>query len=407
MSFNQQKPLLGSLSTYLSTILNERRVPPCSLLHKRNSDVDVWRTEARACLESALKAPNFLPVTYESIWKKSYDGVSIEKLKWQLPFGGATEAYLLTPDHIQGPLPGILALHDHGNNKFFGKSKIVRTGDGTPPVVCSYQRDYYGDRAWANEFAKNGYAVLVHDVFPFESRRIRFSDVPGRLIDRMLQNPSETREPQPGETESDLESRLLGNADDTIAHIDRYNTFARELEPVIAKSFFSAGLTWPGVTVAEDRVALSILSSLPQVDSKRIGICGLSLGGLRSVYLGGSTDGITCSATVGFMTTWNDFITSKAVDHTWMVYLPELPQQMEFADILALRAPAPSLVISSIEDPLFTLSEVKRAESILRGSYHKAGAESAYSHTYYPGGHCFHREMQQEVLSYFSRYLYH
>ena len=407
MSVKQQKPLLGSLSTYVSDTFGKQSVPPYSFLHERHSDIDTWRSEARACFESALKAPNYPPVTPKSIWRGSYDGVSIEKLSWQLPFGSPTEAYLLTPEHMSGPLPGILALHDHGNNKFLGKSKIVRTEAEPHKAITTYQRDYYGDRAWAHEFAKQGYAVLAHDIFPFESRRIRFSDVPGRVIDRMLQNPNDTREPQPGETDSDLPSRLIGDADDTIAHIDRYNTFARELETVIAKSLYAAGMTWPGLTVAEDRVALSVLSSLPQVDPTRIGVCGLSLGGLRSVYLAGSTSGIACSATIGFMTTWNDFITSKALDHTWMVYLPELPQQMEFADILAMRAPAPSLVISATEDPLFSLPEVQRAEKILRSTYQKADAESAFTHSYYPGGHCFHQEMQHEVLAHFSRYLYH
>ena len=40
-----------------------------------------------------------------------------------------------------------------------------------------HQRHYYGGRAWANEIAKRGYVVLVHDTFTFASRRVLFQDM--------------------------------------------------------------------------------------------------------------------------------------------------------------------------------------------------------------------------------------
>ena len=32
--------------------------------------------------------------------------------------------------------------------------------------------------SWANELAKRGFAVLVHDAFAFASRRVRYADLP-------------------------------------------------------------------------------------------------------------------------------------------------------------------------------------------------------------------------------------
>jgi hypothetical protein len=43
-----------------------------------------------------------------------------------------------------------------------------------------------------------------------------------------------------------------------------------------------------------------------------------------------------------------------------------LPRYMDYPDILAMRVPLPSLVQSTRHDPLFTQSEVHRAESVLR-----------------------------------------
>ena len=65
------------------------------------------------------------------------------------------------------------ALHDHGGMKYMGWRKIVRTDDHPWPVQAKHQEKDYAGTAWANEIAKRGYAVLVHDTFPFGSRRVR------------------------------------------------------------------------------------------------------------------------------------------------------------------------------------------------------------------------------------------
>ena len=44
--------------------------------------------------------------------------------------------------------------------------------------------------AWANELARRGYVVLVHDTFTFGSRRMRLADVPGNIRNNMVEaNP--------------------------------------------------------------------------------------------------------------------------------------------------------------------------------------------------------------------------
>ena len=73
---------------------------------------------------------------------------------WQLPGGPRTEAVFLKPAGAKGPLPGILALHDHGGNKFLGWRKIARVDDQPWEIVASHQEHYYGGVAWANEIAK-------------------------------------------------------------------------------------------------------------------------------------------------------------------------------------------------------------------------------------------------------------
>ena len=69
------------------------------------------------------------------------------------------------PAGAPGPLPGIVALHDHGGFKFYGKEKIAEGPDTPPQVIADFWTTYYGGRAWANALAREGFAVLIPDTF--------------------------------------------------------------------------------------------------------------------------------------------------------------------------------------------------------------------------------------------------
>ncbi len=347
------------------------------------SSIETWRSAARKCVMERIAAPDIGAAPKATVHKRYvHEGLQVEELSWQLPYGRPTEAILLKPRNARGKLPGILAFHDHGANKYFGARKITRTADACHPIMESHQREYYSGRAWANEIAKRGYVVLVSDAFPFASRRVMLQDVPEVLRGRLNDNDPENPE-----------------------NITAYNTWAAEHEHVMAKSLFCAGTTWPGVFFAEDRAALDILCARDDVDSKHIGCGGLSGGGMRTVFMGGLDPRITCAVCVGFMTTWRDFLLNKSFTHTWMTYVPLLPNEMDFPEILGLRAPLPTMVLNDSEDGLYTLPEMERADGILRDMYHKAGAEDRYRCSFYPGDHKFDAAMQEEAFGWFDRWL--
>src|SRR4051795_11354615 len=92
--------------------------------------VDEWRSAARKRgLECMAPVDLGGKPTVTVTGRTTYDGLDIEFLTWQLPAGPKTEAVLLKPSGASGRLPGILALHDHGGNKYLGWRKIVRTDD--------------------------------------------------------------------------------------------------------------------------------------------------------------------------------------------------------------------------------------------------------------------------------------
>jgi dienelactone hydrolase len=276
----------------------------------------------------------------------------------------------------------VIGLHDHGGNKYFGHRKISRVSEAMHPLMKRHQEHYYGGVAWANELARRGYAVLVHDAFLFGSRRIRLADVPA-VLKRNVNEVTEETEPL----------------------IAAYNTWAAQQETVVAKSLFCAGLTWPGVFLWEDQRALDYLCSRTDVDAKRVGCAGLSGGGLRTVFLAGSDDRIAAAVCVGMMTTWRDYLLNKSHTHTWMCYAPGLPRDLDYPEILGLRVPLPTLVLNDIEDQLFTLPEMQRADRILRDVFRKAGSADRYRCSFYPGPHKFDLAMQKEAFEWFDRWL--
>jgi dienelactone hydrolase len=306
----------------------------------------------------------------------------VEELSWQLPYGRPTEAIFLKPENAHGPLPGVLAFHDHGGNKYFGKRKITKTADGQHPMMISHQEDYYEGLAWANEVAKRGYAVLVPDAFPFASRRVMLQEVPRHL--RQGLNDDDPENPE---------------------NIKAYNKWAADHEDIMAKSLFSAGTTWPGVFYAEDKIALDILCDREEVNADQIGCGGLSGGGMRTVFMGGLDPRIKCAVCVGFMTTWKDFIVNKSFTHTWMTYVPISPKELDFPEILGLRTPLPTLVLNDIDDGLFTLHEMQKADEILKEVYKNAEAESHYRASFHPGPHKFDKKMQMEAFDWFDQWL--
>lgn len=347
------------------------------------SSVEAWRKTGRERVRELL-APVDLggPPEVRVDATCEYDGLHVERLSWQLPNGPRTEAVFLKPAGAQGRLPAVLALHDHGGNKFLGWRKIARIEADEPALVTAHHQNYYEGAAWANELAKRGYAVLVPDTFLFGSRRVRVADVPARM--RL-----EATDPEIGDAEG----------------VKRYNEFARQHEHVVAKSLFCAGTTLPGVFVTEDQRALDVLCGRADVDPGRVGACGLSGGGLRTVFLGGLDDRVRCAVPVGFMSTWRDFSLNRSFIHTWMTYVPGLPSDLDFPEILGLRAPAATLVLNCSEDQLFTLPEMQRADRILRETYERAGAADRYRCSFHPGGHKFDRAMQREAFDWFDTHL--
>ncbi|MGC8782771.1 MAG: dienelactone hydrolase family protein [Armatimonadota bacterium] len=324
-------------------------------------------------------------VRVERRWKR--DGLEGEEVSWSVGYGPRTHAWVLKPEGAKEPLPGVVALHDHGGFKYYGKEKIADGPDDTPPMLISFREAYYGGRAFANALAKEGFVVLVPDVFLWGSRKF-----PLETLAEVDQN---AREMLP-------EWQKGGHSVDII---QRYNAIAAGHEHLVEKYCHLLGTTLAGVVSYEDRVAVEYLASRSDVRADVIGCVGLSGGGCRSALLQATCDRIRAAVIVGMMSTWEHLLDHNVVTHTWMLLPWGWARYGDWTDLAACRAPSPLLVQYDLDDGLFTQEGMRAAHQRLSSHYHRAGAPDNYVGEFYPGGHKFDLQMQASAFAWLKKHL--
>jgi dienelactone hydrolase len=307
------------------------------------------------------------------------DGVEGEEFSWSVGYGPRTRAWVLKPKGAKGPLPGVVALHDHGHYKFYGKEKIADGPEGALPALEPLRRTFYGGRAYANALVREGFIVLVPDAFLFGSRKFPLEAMPD--IDRQLAPAVEA---------------ALGP--DVVAP-DSYSGAAYSHEHVVAKYCTLVGASLSAVVAYEDRVALRYLRGRPDVDADRVASIGLSGGGLRSALLRATSDDLSACVIVGMMSTYQGLLDSCVATHTWMLFPAGWSQCGDWPDLAASAAPASLLVQYALDDPLFTVAGMRAADARIASHYQGVGAREAYRGEFYRGVHRFDLPMQQSATA--------
>lgn len=332
--------------------------------------------------------PDDLDVRVEKRWQQN--GLDCEQLSWSVGYGPRTEAWLFKPQDVQEPLPAVLALHDHGGFKYTTKEKIADGPDPVPEFMLN-KRDLYGGRAWVNVLAKEGFVVLVHDVFLWGSRRFEIETMKAAL-GHWIETP-----------DSEYQQEMENYA--TPPEIADYNYFARHFEHIVAKYLAVLGTNLAGVVNFEDRLALHYLKSRPDVLSEKVACMGLSGGGARAGLLRATSAGLNAAVVVGMMSTYPGLLDHNIECHTWMFFPSGWARYGDWPDLVACQAPAPLLVQYDLDDDLFTPAGMRAAHERLQNHYANVGAPEAYHGQFYPGPHKFDVEMQDAAFEWLKEKL--
>jgi len=357
-----------------------------TFLSEQWGDVETWRSTGRAKAINLLGFdPPDVPLN-PKVESRVEDGEIItEEVSYQMPYGSRTHAFFLHPKTQPVPLPALVALHDHGEFFFYGKEKIAKSPSGST-ILEEYKRRYYGGRSWATEFAKRGFAVIVADVFLWGSRRIPMDSVNEELL-----------------------RSFDGIDEDSEEYVRRYNEFWSGSEcPLVVDSILNSGANWPGIFAYEDRRSVDYLLTRPEVDRNRIACGGLSMGGLRTIFLAGLDPRIKAAFCVGFMTTMRGILQNKIrcpPGHGLLMYVPRLYSHLDLPDVIGLHAPAPLMVQYNEEDELFTHEGQHEADEKIAEIYNKAGNPDSYVGRFFLGQHKFDVTMQGEAFDWLERTL--
>ena len=310
------------------------------------------------------------------------DGVDIRRLRWSVGYGPDTTGWLLRPTGVAGDLPGVLGMHCHGGVRSIGGEQLVELAEGAQPRAAQLRQGWYSGRAPANELARQGFAVLVHDTFSWGSRRFDLSHPTPRLAATLGAYAALWREqkltPSPDE-QFDLASGLH--------------------EDTLAKAAGVLGQTFAGAVLADDLVALDVLAGQQGVDSARLSTFGFSGGGGRSLLLAALDHRVRACVVACMMATFSSLMPSHLDAHSWLLHTPGLWSFSDWPDLTRL-AQARFLVQYRTEDHLFPVDGMESAHRRLMALHPEPGR---YLGTFRPGGHEFDAAMQDEAMDFLAQ----
>jgi dienelactone hydrolase len=342
-----------------------------SFLQSRYHDLQGWQTLARArVLERLCYSPPPVSASPQVIRRTDRGDYREEYLTFQTSPDLRVPAYVLIPKNVALPAPGVVVLHCHGGAYVWGKEKVVAI-ENEHPALSEFKKSLYEGTSIANELVRRGYVVITIDMFYWGERRMLLDD-----------DPSSYREPQKM----------------TAEEVQAFNRRSSQSEQLVARSLMTAGITWPGVMLWDDLRTLDYLASRPEVDRRRLGCVGLSVGGYRSFLLAALDPRIKAAVDVGWMTSYASNIRRHVINTVGLTFhIPGLYRYLDLPDLAALIAPRSVFVINGSQDGLFPPDGVDKAHRKIEACFRKAGATDHQRCRIYDAPHQFNRAMQAEA----------
>lgn len=342
-------------------------------------DHQTWSAAARRCLRAGLHYDaGPVALDAETLDTIERDGLIVERIRFNTAPWFRVEGYFLRPASATTPLPGMVVMHAWGGPMLFGKERVVDTGRDHP-LLATYRASTYDGRYLADEYARQGYAVIVIDAFHFGDRAPRgVGDLPISYDPFALSLDDAT----------DLDRRC-----------------GQQLYQGL-KQLMWAGTTWMGVLFNDDSRCVDYLLSRPEVDPQRIGCTGLSGGGWRTNMLAALDPRITASVSVGWMTTGDhqQLYNVRGAVGTFCL-LPGVWSRLDLPDLPIMGAPCASMVVLGERDNLVPQNGVREAARQIAEGYAWAGHPERFCYHHPPKPHVYDTDVQAEAFAWFARWL--
>ncbi|MGF9695812.1 alpha/beta hydrolase family protein [Paenibacillus sp. MABNR03] len=321
----------------IESYLRKQTSPRGRSAYQAGQPLEQWSKQLRSRIRTRLgdfpaAAAELNAVLLE---RTSCDGYMRERVEITTYAGLRMPIYVLIPNGINGkqePIPAVIACHGHG----YGSREITgMEPDGSPRA---------GEKGLHKDFAvalvQQGYVVAAPELLGFGDRRLE-----------------EDRDAPPGTSSCTK----------------------------IAAHLLMAGQTLAGHRVYETIRVLDYLSSRPEVNAERIGIMGISGGGLVAAFTAALD--VRCRATVisGYANTFQGSILDR--NHCLDNYIPGILREAELPDILGLIVPRPLFIEAGSEDRVFPQVTAREAYVRLGEIYEQEDAMDVLGADFFAGGH--------------------
>jgi dienelactone hydrolase len=322
------------------------------------ASLDAWqqqRTQIRAKLNELLgDLPPRPPVSaFQVISREDKGTYTHETIQFDNGAGEIVKGFVFVPKSAtpQSKGPAILYCHWHGGQYDNGKNEMVQT-NATP-------------KAPGPTLAEAGYVVLGIDAPCFGERNGHGPDGP---------------------------QQKGSNGEMTAA---KFNLWA--------------GRTLWGMIVRDDLTALDYLCSRPEVDAKRIGVTGMSMGSTRSWWIMAMDDRPRAAVCVGCMTRYEELIRAGMLKaHGIYYFVPGMLKHFDSEAVIALAAPRAMLFMTGDQDGGSPIDGVKKIGEVVSKVYALHGDEASkrFENAIYPGvGHDYLPEMWEKNVKWMNRWL--
>lgn len=174
----------------------------------------------------------------------------------------------------------------------------------------------------------------------------------------------------------------------------------------IFKEMLWKGQVMWGMMVYDSLRAMDYLATRTEVDPKRIGALGMSMGSTMAWWQAALDERVKVCVDICCLTDFHALIDSGGLDgHGIYYYVPSLLKHFTTGQINALISPRPHLSLAGNYDGLTPRAGLDRLERELSQVYQEDGAPDAWQMRRYETGHFETAAMRAEVTAFLQRWL--